>query len=74
VSRPRWILDGGPYYVEDLVYPATDTVIVLDYAKPVVMCRVLRRTLAVELLRRPPEPCALNDAGTPCWVPKQAPL
>ena len=53
VNRPRWILDGAPYYVEDLVYPATDTVIVLDYAKPVVMWRVLRRTLAVELLRRP---------------------
>ncbi len=53
VSQPRWILDGAPYYVEDLVYPATDTVIVLDYAKPVVMWRVLRRTLAVELLRRP---------------------
>ena len=53
VSRPRWILDGAPYYVEDLVYPATDTVIVLDYAKTVVMWRVLRRTLAIELLRRP---------------------
>jgi len=53
VRKPRWILDGAPYYADSLVYPLVDTVLVLDYAKPVVMGRVLRRTLAVELLRRP---------------------
>ena len=53
ISQPQWILDGAPYYVEDLVYMVADTVIVLDYAKTVVMWRVLRRTLTIELLRRP---------------------
>ena len=53
VAQPRWILDAAPYYVEDVVYSAADTVIVLDYPKTVVMWRVLRRTLGVELLRRP---------------------
>lgn len=53
VSQPRWILDGAPYYAEDVIYPAADTVVVLDYPKMVVMRRVLRRTLVIELLRRP---------------------
>ena len=52
ICQPRWVLDGAPYYVEDLVYPVADTVVVLDYPKPVVMWRVLRRTLAVEVLRQ----------------------
>jgi hypothetical protein len=53
IYQPRWVLDGAPYYVEDLVYPVADTVVVLDYPKPVVMWRVLRRTLAAEVLRQP---------------------
>lgn len=52
-ARPRWILDAAPYYANDVVYPAADTVVVLDYRKPVVLWRVLRRTLRVELTRRP---------------------
>jgi len=39
VRKPRWILDGAPYYADSLVYPLVDTVLVLDYAKPVVMGR-----------------------------------
>ena len=49
----RWILDGAPYYLDDLIYPAADTVVFLDYPKPVVMWRVLRRTAGLELFRRP---------------------
>lgn len=52
-AGPRWILDGPPYYADDVVYPRADTVIVLDYPKPVVMWRVLRRTVWIELFRRP---------------------
>ena len=52
-GEPKWILDGAPYYADDVIYPAADTVIFLDYPRPVVMCRVLRRTLTIELLRRP---------------------
>ena len=39
LSQPRWLLDGAPYYAEGLVYPAADTVIVLDYPRPVAMWR-----------------------------------
>ena len=69
VARPGWILDAAPYYADDLVYPAADTVIVLDYPKPVVMWRVLRRTLAVELLRRPAG--AHRPAGLAAWWDKE---
>ncbi|QNE20094.1 hypothetical protein F1D05_21980 [Kribbella qitaiheensis] len=47
-----WILDGAPYYEDDLIYGAADTVILLDYPKLLVMWRVLRRTLLIELSRR----------------------
>jgi hypothetical protein len=52
-AEPRWILDGAPYYAEDSVYSAADTVVFLDYCRALVMWRVLRRTAAVELRRRP---------------------
>lgn len=52
-ARRRWILDGAPYYADELVYPAADTVVFLDYPKALVLCRVLRRTARVEILRRP---------------------
>lgn len=51
--RLRAVLDGAPYYADELVYGAADTVIFLDYPKLVVMCRVLRRTLMIELTGRP---------------------
>lgn len=51
--EPKWILDGAPYYADDVIYPVADTILFLDYPKPVVMWRVLSRTLAIELLRRP---------------------
>jgi len=52
-ARPRWILDGPPFYADELVYAAADTVIFLDYPKALVLWRVLRRTVRIELLRRP---------------------
>jgi hypothetical protein len=52
-ARPRWILDGAPYYADDLVYSAADTVVFLDYRKALVLWRVLRRTASVELFHRP---------------------
>jgi hypothetical protein len=51
-ARPRWILDGPPYYADELVYAAADTIVFLDYPKPLVLWRVLRRTASIELLRR----------------------
>jgi len=34
MASPRWILDGAPYYADELVYRTADTVIFLDYATP----------------------------------------
>ncbi len=52
-TRPRWILDGAPYYADELVYAAADTVVFLDYPKALVLWRVLQRTASIEVLRRP---------------------
>ena len=49
----RWIFDGHPYYAEEIVFGAADTVVFFDFPKSLVLWRVLRRTLAVELTRRP---------------------
>ena len=68
VARPRWILDGAPYYADELVYSAADTVVFLDYPKTVVLWRVLRRTARVEVLRRPVgahRPQGLSALGDP---------
>src|SRR5215469_5587951 len=51
-ARPRWILDGAPYYADELVYAAADTIVFLDYPKALVLWRALRRTASVEMLRR----------------------
>ena len=45
VSDDAWIFDGAPYYVESIVYPRADSVIALDYARRVVMRRVVWRAL-----------------------------
>lgn len=47
-----WILDGAPYFAEDTVYRRVDTIVALDYPRWLVMARVVRRTMAVELLER----------------------
>jgi len=51
--QPRWILDAAPYDADEIIYRAADTIVILDYRRPVVLWRVLRRTLRVELTRRP---------------------
>lgn len=52
ISAEKWVFDGMPYHVEDLVFPKADTVVGLDYPKTVVMSRVIRRSLKQSLLRR----------------------
>ncbi|MFG1906799.1 hypothetical protein [Kribbella sp. NPDC048928] len=70
--QPRWILDGAPYYEDDLIYGAADTVIFLDYPKLLVMWRVLRRTVCVELFRRPVG--AHQPGGLGAWRDSEHPL
>ena len=45
VSGDTWIFDGAPYYEENVVYSRADAVVALDYARRVVMRRVVRREL-----------------------------
>jgi hypothetical protein len=71
VASSRWVLDAASYYASELVYAAADTVIFLDYAKHVVMWRVLRRTLGIELLRRPAR--ARRPQGPAAWRECQHP-
>jgi hypothetical protein len=45
VTKEAWIFDGAPYYEESIVYSRADTVVALDYARRVVMRRVVWRAL-----------------------------
>lgn len=45
VAAERWVLDGNYSAVRDLVWPAADTLIWLDYPMSVVFTRVFLRTI-----------------------------
>lgn len=51
-ASEHWILDGAPYFAEELVYRRADTIVALDYPRWLVMARVVRRTIGVEFLGR----------------------
>lgn len=44
VAAERWVLDGNYSVARDIVWARADTIIWLDYALPVIMTRLVRRT------------------------------
>jgi adenylate kinase family enzyme len=45
LAAPRWVVDGNYGSARDIVWARADTVLWLDYPLPIVMARVLRRTV-----------------------------
>lgn len=53
IKADSWVVDGNyRSFVQDLVFPAADTVVWLDMPTRVTMSRVTRRTLGRGILRR----------------------
>lgn len=45
LESPHWVVDGNYSQVTSLVMDRADTVVLLDYSRRLVMCRVVLRTL-----------------------------
>ena len=51
LSGDAWVVDGNYSKVRDIVWNRADTVVWLDYALPVIMWQLVRRTLRRSLTR-----------------------
>lgn len=49
-----WVFDGPPYCVDAVVYPATETVVWLDYNRLLIMGRAIGRSARRAITRRVP--------------------
>jgi len=45
LNGDRWVVDGNYQMVRDLVWPRAETIIWLDYPVPLILWRLLRRTI-----------------------------
>ncbi len=50
-AQPRWVIDGNYVPVRDLIWSRADTLVWLDYPGPLVLGRLVRRTLRRSLTR-----------------------
>ncbi|PTA68278.1 adenylate kinase [Deinococcus arcticus] len=51
-AQPRWVMDGNYSRARDIGWARADTIVWLDYPAPVVLGRVLRRTVWRVLTRQ----------------------
>lgn len=52
VSGETWVVDGNYHKVRDIVWRRADTIVWLDYALPLILWRLTRRTLGRMLTRQ----------------------
>jgi adenylate kinase family enzyme len=45
VGQERWVVDGNYSRLRDLIWPRADCIVWLDYSLPVVLARLVRRTV-----------------------------
>jgi len=48
-----WVIDGNSTFVRDIIWPRTEVIVWLDYSLPVVLSRVIWRTLRRAIFREP---------------------
>jgi adenylate kinase family enzyme len=72
VSDDRWVFDGAPYYVEDVVYRRAGLIVGFDLPRRVVMRRVITRSLR-ESLRWAPAP-PHRDRRWRAWLNDEHPV
>jgi adenylate kinase family enzyme len=53
IADGRWVCDGNYETVRDLVWGRADTLVWLDYDRPLVMARVIRRSVRRAITRQP---------------------
>ena len=50
-AADTWVVDGNYTEVRDVVWPRATTLVWLDYSKPLVMSRIIRRSLGRVVMR-----------------------
>jgi adenylate kinase family enzyme len=53
IAGDAWVIDGGYAIVRDLIWSRATHLVWLDYERPVIMYRVIRRSLVRAVLRTP---------------------
>jgi adenylate kinase family enzyme len=72
VSRHRWVFDGAPYYLEQLVYGRAELIVAFDLSCRVVMRRVISRSLHESLGWTPAPPH--RDRRWRAWLNPEHPV
>lgn len=74
ISRPAWVMAGGYSNVRDRIWTRATHVVWLDYSRPVIMRRVIRRSVARALDRRELWPGTGNRERAAMWLRADHPI